>query len=564
MPYISPDNWLRYVDRSLDQIMQSLLSTFGALVPEITDHTVNNPYVRDLMHFAGMTEQLGYYIDNAAREHFIDHARLYSTGISLSKLLDYRVVGAVPYGVNVKFVLNQANNTGLGIVIPAGIPVATEDGTITYTTTSSTTIPVGATSSPDVPALQYKTRMHSLGNSTGLPDQEFVIPEVAPIKVAHNSAVVLVNGVPWTLQDTLAYSLPTDNHFVQDINEDRDTVIYFGNGFPYGKIPPTGQAITVSVQQTLGSEGYVGANELTNILTSIILPPGFTVTVDNAFQATGGADSEDLESIKRHLPASFRIMRRAVTRRDYKDAAEQVAGVARAGVYFSCGKSVEIYVVPVGGGLASTSLLGGVFTFMDEYRKMITTKIDVFSAGEALIHINAAVNIRPNYVNATVLAELQDDVAEFYSYLHQEIKGKIVIGDVYEIIENHEAVINSVVTNWYIEPVPRPSTTGLPTFLWAFNSVSAALTAVERWRIVFVTANTFYIIRNSTTLGIHNTGVLIVLPGISFTVLPNGYSSGNTYEFATYPFNAGTIQLVEPNLPVALQANVKLTVTGGM
>src|ERR1035437_8403246 len=133
------NKWARYWDRTYQQIKDSVLTRLGATVPEITDHTENNPYVVEIDIFAGTHEQLGYYVDNAGRESFIDGCRLYRSAVSAARLLAYKIIGNLAYCVNVVFTLNKTNATGIDITIPAGTVVSS--GTIPYVAQANAVIP---------------------------------------------------------------------------------------------------------------------------------------------------------------------------------------------------------------------------------------------------------------------------------------------------------------------------------------------------------------------------------------------------------------------------------------
>lgn len=554
----SKNNWFKYIDRSFEQIMDVALSKLGVSAPEITDHTVNNPYVRELSNLAGIAEMLGFYVDNWGRERLLNQARLFSSVVGMARLHDYQIRGYVPYSVDVVFTINQAHVAD--IVINPGTRLATPSGRI-FTLVTQAKILAGQLVSSVASARQMDAvTVNGLAVSDGLPNQEIVVP----YKAVHDSISVSVNGTPWMAVDTFAFSEPTDTHFRQNVNEDGDVVIQFGNANPFGAIPTAGHSISISFNETEGSTGVADAGSITTILSiTPSLPVGITATVTNPIPATGGDDVESIESIRKNVPASIRTLRRAVTEDDFKDLAEQVGAVASAGVEFSCGKKANIYIAPVGGGIASTVLLNTVHNYLD-IRKVAGVNLNVLSAGIAQLSIKVNVNIKPGYENSVVESELEASLLEFYSASNQDVGGTIVIGDAYEIIENHEAVRNSNITDWFIVPYARPETSGIPVLQWSIpnNGITNSLTSTERWKIVFITSTTFHLIRNGTILGTYNVGSPVSVPGLTFTVAANGYSNGNTYNFVTYPYNSGEITLIEPNIPTL--TNYTINVTGGI
>lgn len=75
--------WVSYLDRSYQQIKDRVLVKMASRVPEITDRTETNIFVRMISIWAGFVEQLNYYIDNWGRESFVSTARLYANPCTL-------------------------------------------------------------------------------------------------------------------------------------------------------------------------------------------------------------------------------------------------------------------------------------------------------------------------------------------------------------------------------------------------------------------------------------------------------------------------------------------------
>lgn len=95
--------WVGYLDRSYQQVKVSLLTRLGTSNPEITDYSESNPMIIMIDMFSGLLEDVNYYIDQMAREAFLETAEEYVSIIRLIKPLDYRVHLSYPAGVNLKF-----------------------------------------------------------------------------------------------------------------------------------------------------------------------------------------------------------------------------------------------------------------------------------------------------------------------------------------------------------------------------------------------------------------------------------------------------------------------------
>jgi len=552
--------WARYWDRSYQQIKDSVLTRLGSKVPEITDHTENNPYVAEIDIFAGTHEQLGYYVDNAGRESHLDSCRLYRSGVSVARLMDYKIQGNIPYSADVVFRLNKTNTTGSDITIPAMQRVATASG-IEYVTKIAI-IPDGAIESPLTGATQYvRVTGVNIGVSTGTANMLVVFTE----KIVHDSIILYVNSLAWGSRDTLAYELPTAEVFVQTVDKDGNVNIYTGNGTLYGKIPPSGEVMTADYRITLGAAGFADAGEINTMLTTPSLPPTYTVSVVNPYKSTGVSDVESLASMKEHIPMSVRTLNRAVTEDDYKAVASMCPGVALAGVKFACGKKVSIYIVPDGGGIASSVLVDSCQEYVDA-RKMITTIVKVTPAGEVKFKWTVHVKAANNYSNSVVQTNVENALLAFMSMANQTINGSVYLSDGFQAIEGAAGVVNSTIPIFTAQPYARPSDTTTHTLIWD-RVVNNTSTSTIHWHIVFTDSTHFQLIRNGVLLSSGNTvGSPYTVMEIAFTVNAGTYSTSDDFEFVTYPYNpvAQFIQLDEPSLPASSLSDLTIIVTGGI
>ena len=188
--------------------------------------------------------------------------------------------------------------------------------------------------------------------------------------------------VRWHEVDSLYESDSKSRHYVKDISTGEIT---FGDGV-HGMIPPKGDRniIATSYQVGGGVHGNVPAASITVLKKSL----SFIGDVINPFPASGGADLEDIEEIKRRGPHSIKSRDRAVTREDYEWLAIQASNsVARTNCipgYRSEGE-VTVVVVPkvaenhvdfMKKPVPSTELLRRVEAYLGD-RKLLTTVLRV-------------------------------------------------------------------------------------------------------------------------------------------------------------------------------------------
>lgn len=554
--------FLSYIDRSYDQIKQTALNYLTTLTPEITDHNESNILVRMLSVWASIAEMLGYYIDNMARETFLTRCRLYWTGVKIANQYDYRIASQQPATVDLVFSVTHPTGAPFaGLTIPIGTEIVTADG-ISFFTTAAASIPAYVSNefllSVTVPATNARPVTGlSLGTSDGTANQVFEIPN----QVAGFSTVAFVSFVAWSNVETFAYSAPATQAFVQTVNEQRKVIIKFGDGVN-GAIPPLGAAITLNYDQCDGVTGNVAANSLTNIVSPPVVPAGWTLSVTNPNRAAGGTDVESLDSLKKHIPLLIRTHNTAVTYQNYIDIGNLHPDVEQTSIFFNCGKTVNVYIVPNGGGIASGVLIADVQNWY-ESRRMVTTRVRVQAAGEIRIQLAFTLRIAPNYIRSQVETAVINNLLAYFSTANQQIGGTVHISDIYQTIDNTTGVLSSTISAIVPVPYARPSVTNINQVLTWTPSITTASTTTNRWTIQFLSATNFNLFKDNNFVGNFSTGALVSQTEVQFTITGT-YAINDTFEFYTYPYTTNDLQLQEQSIPTALASDFAITSVGGI
>lgn len=558
MAFWQNNPWVGYADRDYLVMKSQIITAMqdpNTGIPEITDHTESNPFIKRLSIWCGINEQLGYYIDNKGRETFVMTARIYASMINLAREFDYRVRGAIPATAEVTFSLDVP--IGTNYTIPQGTVLSTQDG-FQFITVSSATITAGQTSTTVNVRQWVQVAMASVGTSNGQQNQTFALSQ----NTADGSISVLVGGVDnYTATESWITCDSTTKAFQARMNFAGVVEVAFGDGIN-GVIPTSGADISIGYFTTSGSAGNVGANTITQFVTVLTPPVGATLSATNVSGAVNGTDAESVSSLRKMIPLSLRTLYRAVSRQDYIDVAELAPGVARAGVIFNCGKYVELYIAPNGGGIASPQLITDTDLFMDD-RKMITTFVRANAAGLVVVKLQITVTALPNYYNTAVEASVVQSLTEFFDIQEQDVQGSVFIGDLYQKIENTVGVRHSVIVEMVAIPYPRPLDPSFPDLSWSVTQLPTANSYT--YILQFITTTTFNVIRNSTFLGQGTVGTQFVTPDVDFTIQPvtGGYSAGNQYSFNTY-VQGNSIVLTEPSLLGFDVSQLTISVTGGL
>lgn len=164
------------------------------------------------------------------------------------------------------------------------------------------------------------------------------LPSLEPRSVRADVEVSYGQGATgkFTVVHDLLASGPDDAVVVVDVERDGLATLRFGDD-RHGRAIDQEPKLEVRYRVGNGRAGNVAAEAIHHVVrpadaaASGFYSPLVLLAVRNPLPAQGGADPEDLESIRVRAPASFRLPRKhAVTEQDWIEAALGVAGVAGA------------------------------------------------------------------------------------------------------------------------------------------------------------------------------------------------------------------------------------------
>lgn len=547
--------WVGYLQRSYKQIKLSVINRLKTIVPEITDHSESNILIIIVSMFSGLVEQINYYLDNNARESFLGTARKFSSVVKLVKILDYRIKSWLPASVDLYFTYLNSEGEPIEIsqqaIIPAGTIVRTQNGT-PFMVLKTVEVNIGDSYGKAIAKQQEKVEAEELGMTSNLPNQIFPIPG----NYAHNSIELNIEGEIWTLKNTLARSLPSDKHFIVNVDEDKVANVQFGNGLK-GAIPTANKKVFADYFITEGAYGNTISAGTINILDSeLVLPePSVGVSITNEFQPIAGSDVESIEDIRVNAPLTIRTLERAVTPQDFRDLVIQADGVAKGDVIYVCGKDLDIYIAPNGGGIATQALLEDTFDYMNEL-KSITTRINLKAAGVTPVVIKGTIQSRFRVDKVQTKLDADAAVGELFSFDNQEINGRVAISDIYGALEKLDKVDTVDITAVYTLPYPFPLN-HLRPLSWERETLEGS-NIKSTWKLVY-TGTDFRLFRNEAFVSNIPLNYVYTDPDalIRFKLNPGMYTVGDVWGFTSYPFNK-TIKVNDQTIPIVVGGQTTL------
>ena len=184
---------------------------------------------------------------------------------------------------------------------------------------------------------------------------------------------------PWNEVPSFIHSLDTSengDHFVVETDEDRRSLIRFGNG-RNGRELPDGAVVTCHYQYGLPLDGNVGLETIVNFDPATVradppAPPIHLRACWNPFDVTNGLEREPAPEIIRRVPDAYRYRQlRAVTLADYVARAEEISGVSRAAARYAwtgSWRTVRITIDPAGTNELSPELRKHVAAYLNAVR----------------------------------------------------------------------------------------------------------------------------------------------------------------------------------------------------
>lgn len=177
----------------------------------------------------------------------------------------------------------------------------------------------------------------------------------------------------WTPQRDLLSSHGNDLHFVVEIDNEGVAHLRFGDG-TNGKAPEAGEQFAATYRVGVGAGGNVGADTITQIVTSSASLHEAAISARNPLPSIGGTNPEPIERVKLLAPKACRgELVRAISADDYARLAERNPRVQRAAAELQwTGTRYEAHVAidPRGTEQVDPDLLRQIRAYLFRYRRI--------------------------------------------------------------------------------------------------------------------------------------------------------------------------------------------------
>lgn len=551
------NKWTNPLRRAYQDIKNDLIEALKSIKDPrdpskslVTDVSEGNILIIILSLFAAIAEVLHYYIDNMARESFLDSARRYSSVAKIGQLIDYspRLANAATVDVILTREPSQ-EHPGNTFTIPKDTRFLDLSGN-TWLVAKDTVWGV-AELSCKVPLIQHE--LYNLDPLNGsyvtalMVNAPWLIGRDLKDTMVENYSVDLtIGGSSWTQVDTFAYSKPDSKHFRLELDDSNNPQIVFGDG-KFGSKPTQGDLISLIYYVTKGASGNVSSNSLTQVPTSISSIDS-SIKSNNPYGSGDGFDYEDLELLRSHISLQAMTMAVAISRQDYINCALLVPGVKEAALEYIQGRKLDVYISTNDGSVASSTLIDAVKDYLLQ-KSPLCTWLEVYPAGISEIKLSIEATGKKHYTTQQIQTSILNTLLDAYSPSKATIGGRVRLSDIYALIDNLPEVDYLYITKFFINPWPKLiyGDTQLNFELSSIDKASGNIT----YLLIFHTSN------SNTTFDIYSKNGLFrktnlpINMGITLEDEPNGFTfsfsildpSSNLKEGYMYE-----ITISEPNL----------------
>lgn len=436
-----------YLDIRLDDLFESLLTIKRANCPNWTDESSSDFGVQLLWMYSVLSQWLIDHMERAKDNCYLLSAQDREHVRRLCQLIDYGLTEAGAASVDVTFILEDGHPE---FTIPAGTKVSTEEAdnlpAIIFETASDELVGVGI-DEVSVTCVQGETiSQENAGSSDGTTGQNYILAR-KPVVWQSETVEVFEGGTwnEWTRVDNFVESTGTDTYYRIEVDGDGNYGVYFGDG-TNGKIPSRGtNNIRVTYRKGGGTEGNVGANTITELISSV----SYVESVNNASAASGGSDRETLEHARVFAPVAAKALERGVTIGDVEFLSEtfvstKYGGIAIAKAFEIGGTSLRVMVVPRSGGDPSAGLKTELLEHL-ESKRISCTWFQIKDPTYVPIDVTATIWTLPNCAVSEVIAQVRTRLIAYLAPTYQDPQtglyphgfGRdIHLSDIYALIDN--------------------------------------------------------------------------------------------------------------------------------
>lgn len=299
-----------------------------------------------------------------------------------------------------------------------------------------------------VKATHGETRTEVLGSGDGSKAfQSFTLRQppltylAAVIPAGAASTLKLaVNDIEWHEADALAGLQPIDRRYIIRIDDDGKTTATFGNGKEGARIPTGTENVKAVYRNGIGQPGNVQAGQISLLATRPLGVKG----VINPLRASGGADRESRDQVRRNAPLAVMALDRLVSVQDYADFTRIFAGIQKASAKRLTDCRRELIHLTIAGADDIP-----IDRNSDLYRNLNAAlrrfgdpdqPLQIDTRELTLLVISAKVRILPDYQWEPVVTQLCIELLDTFSFARRDLGQDVLLSQVITTMQKVEGV----------------------------------------------------------------------------------------------------------------------------
>ena len=300
-----------------------------------------------------------------------------------------------------------------------------------------------------VKATHGETRNETLGNGDGAkPLQRFELKHSslthlpAPTAAGTESTLrVYVNDVRWHEAAGFVEQAGTDRIYRVQTDEQGKTSLQFGNGREGARLPTGFGNVKAVYRSGIGRPGNASAGQISQLATR----PLGVKDVTNPLHASGGADRESRDQVRRNAPLAVKSLDRLVSTPDYADFARTFAGIGKADAQeISDGRRSLVHVTIAG---LDDIPIDSDSDLMINLRRALRDQGDPFQPLTVeprqlrLLIISAKLRIDPDYLWEPVVTNVRSALLIAFGFEQRELAQGVASSEVLSVIQSVRGVV---------------------------------------------------------------------------------------------------------------------------
>jgi hypothetical protein len=258
---------------------------------------------------------------------------------------------------------------------------------------------------------------------------------------AQSTLTVRVNDIEWHEAGDIASLAPSDRKYITQTDDSDQTSVIFGNGEHGARVPTGSSNIKATYRTGIGSAGNVAAGQISQLATHPLGPQG----VINPLPATGGADRDTLDQVRRNAPLAVLALDRLVSVQDYADFARTYAGIAKtSAVQLSDGRRQLVHLTIAGVNDIpidqSSDLYQNLFLSLQNFGDP-SMAIQVCVRRVRLLVISAGVQLQPDYLWDAVEPKIRAAVVDGFSFDARDLGQSAFLSEAIAMMQAVEGVL---------------------------------------------------------------------------------------------------------------------------